>query len=165
MRINTDIGVISDTHGQVRPEALAALADCELILHVGDIGKPEVMDALSKHAEVVAIRGNVDQEDWAMAYPETRELTVNGVRIQMVHRHQDIKTLLPDRPCDVVLFGHSHKPFNETREGVLCFNPGSAGPRRFSLPVTVGRLRVTDSGVTGHIQELDVPRSRRRPSK
>ena len=162
MRINTDIGVISDTHGQVRPEALAALADCELIFHVGDIGKPEVMDTLSEQAQVVAIRGNVDQGDWAMAYPETQEVTVNGIRIQMVHRHQDITTLLPDNPCDVILFGHSHKPFNETREGVLYLNPGSAGPRRFSLPVTVGRLRVTDSGVQGHIQGLNVPKPRKR---
>lgn len=162
MRINTDIGVISDTHGQVRPEALAALADCELILHVGDIGKPLVMHALAEQAQVMAIRGNVDRDDWAMAYPETQELTVNGLRIQMVHRHQDITSLLPDRPCDVVLFGHSHKPFNETQEGVLYFNPGSAGPRRFSLPITVGRLRVTDNGVEGHIQELDVPRPRKR---
>ena len=162
MRINTDIGVISDTHGQVRSEALTALADCELILHVGDIGKPEVMDTLSEQAQVVAIRGNVDRGDWAMAYPETQEVTVNGICIQMVHRHQDITTLLPDSPCDVVLFGHSHKPFNETKEGVLYFNPGSAGPRRFSLPVTVGRLRVTDSGVQGHIQELDVPKPRKR---
>ncbi|TDT37724.1 hypothetical protein DES49_2682 [Halospina denitrificans] len=162
MRINTDIGVISDTHGQARPEALAALADCELILPVGDIGKPEVMDTLSEQAQVVAIRGNVDQGDWAMAYPETQEITVNGLRIQMVHRHQDIPTLLPDNPCDVILFGHSHKPFNETKEGVLYFNPGSAGPRRFSLPVTVGRLRVTDSGVQGHIQELDVSKPRKR---
>lgn len=162
MHINTDIGVISDTHGQVRPEALTALADCELILHVGDIGKPEVMDALTQHAQVVAIRGNVDREDWATAYPEIQELTVNGVRIQMVHREQDITTLLPDRPCDVVLFGYDHKPFNETRAGVLYFNPGSAGPRRFSLPVTVGRLRLTDGGVTGHIQQLDVPKPRKR---
>jgi putative phosphoesterase len=162
MHISTDIGVISDTHGQVRPEALSALADCELILHVGDIGKPEVMDALSEQAQVVAVRGNVDHGDWAAAYPETQELTVNGLRIQMVHRQQDIPTLLPDRPCDVVLFGHSHKPFNETKDGVLYFNPGSAGPRRFSLPITVGRLRVTDSGVEGHIQELDVPGPRRR---
>ena len=162
MQIKTDIGVISDTHGQVRPEALAALADCELILHVGDIGKPEVMDALREQAQVIAIRGNVDHGDWAEAFPETQDLTVNGLRIQMVHRHQDITTLLPDRPCDVVLFGHSHKPFSETHGGVLYFNPGSAGPRRFSLPVTVGRLRTTGSGVEGHIQELDVPPPRRR---
>ena len=162
MRISSDIGVISDTHGQVRPEALRALADCELILHVGDIGKPGVMDALSEQAQVVAIRGNVDHGDWALVYPETQELTVNGLRIQMVHRHQDIETLLPDRSCDVVLFGHSHKPFNEIQDGVLYFNPGSAGPRRFSLPVTVGRLRVTDSGVEGQTQELDVPGPRKR---
>jgi len=162
MHISSDIGVISDTHGQVRPEALAALAGCELILHVGDIGKPGVMDALSEQAQVVAIRGNVDQEDWALAYPETQELTVNGLRIRMVHRHQDIATLLPGTPCDVILFGHSHKPFNETEGDTLYFNPGSAGPRRFSLPITVGRLRVTDSGVEGLIQELDVPAPRRR---
>lgn len=162
MQQRGDIGVISDTHGQMRPEALAALADCELILHVGDIGKPGVIDALSERARVVAIRGNVDHGDWALAFPETRELTVNGVRIRMVHRHQDIATLLPGTPCDVILFGHSHKPFNETEGGVVYFNPGSAGPRRFSLPVTVGRLRITDRGVEGLIQELDVPAPRKR---
>lgn len=162
MHISSDIGVISDTHSQMRPEALAALADCELILHVGDIGKREIIDTLSEQAQVVAIRGNVDHGDWALAYPETQEITVNGLRIQMVHRHQDIATLLPGTPCDVILFGHSHQPFNKTEGGVLYFNPGSAGPRRFSLPVTVGRLRVTDNGVEGHIQELDVPGPRRR---
>ena len=119
MHISSDIGVISDTHGQVRPAALAALADCELILHLGDIGKPEVMDALNQQARVVAIRGNVDDGDWALAFPETQELTVNGIHIRVVHRHQDITTLLPDTPCNVVLFGHSHKPFNEIQGGAL----------------------------------------------
>lgn len=157
MKIATDIGIISDTHSLLRPEATRALADCELILHAGDIGKPEVIRQLEQQATVIAIRGNVDTGPWAEACPDTQNLTVNGLRIHMVHRLQDL--VLPESdPPDVVVYGHSHKPFQETRDGVLYFNPGSAGPRRFTLPVTVGRLSVLDNRVAGKIEELNVPK-------
>lgn len=145
MKISGDIGVISDTHSLVRPQALEALRGSELILHAGDIGKPSVLDELRSIAPVIAVRGNIDKAHWASAIPEVEAVEVNGKFLYLLHNIDELD-LDPIGQFDVVVFGHSHKPCNERREGVLFFNPASAGPRRFSLPIAVGRLRIHADG-------------------
>ena len=138
------IGVISDTHGLLRPEALAALQGCERIIHAGDIGKPQVLDALREIAPLEAIRGNVDSSEWALPLPERLDLRLDGIAIHVLH---DLKTLDFDpatRGVSVVIAGHSHKPQIEQRGGVLYLNPGSAGPRRFRLPISLAVLHIED---------------------
>ncbi len=148
------VGLISDTHGKLRPEALAALRDCALILHAGDIGRAEVLDGLREVVpRVVAVRGNVDG-DWAQALPEREDIDVAGHRVLLLH---DLKRLDVDpRACGfaAVVSGHSHRPHVERRDGVLYVNPGSAGPRRFRLPVAVARLQVSPSQLEAEIVEL-----------
>ncbi|GAD55934.1 metallophosphoesterase family protein [Limimaricola cinnabarinus] len=141
------IGVISDTHGLLRPEAIAALAGTagaapvDHILHGGDIGREEIVDALERIAPVTAIRGNIDTAGWCARFPETVDLDLGGLRIHMRH---DRKTLDFDAAApgiDVVISGHSHRPLIETSRDVLYLNPGSAGPRRFKLPITLAFLQ------------------------
>jgi putative phosphoesterase len=149
------IGVISDTHGLLRPEALAALAGVERILHAGDIGNAAVLAALSAVAPVTAVRGNNDHGPWAQAVPESAVVEVAGQQLYMLH---DLGLLDLDPAAAgfaAVIAGHSHRPANERRGGVLYFNPGSAGPRRFTLPIAVGRLRISGAGVTGEIVPLE----------
>jgi len=134
------IGLISDTHGLLRPEALHALQGSELILHAGDVGKPEILDALRAVAPVVAIRGNVDNGAWASALPATEAIETEFALIYMLH---DVNALDLDPVAagfQVIISGHSHKPARSQRAGVLYINPGSAGPKRFSLPTTIARL-------------------------
>ena len=145
------IGVISDTHGLLRPEALEALRGSGLILHAGDIGGPGIVEALAALAPVTAIRGNVDRGAWAEAYPETATLTLAGVTIHMVHALLDLD---PGVRADVVISGHSHRPSAERRDGTLFLNPGSAGPRRFRLPVTVAVLTVREGEAEAEILGL-----------
>jgi len=150
------IGVISDTHGLVRPQALTALAGAELIVHAGDIGGPEVLDALRAVAPVVAVRGNNDRGPWAAALPETDVVETGGRSLYVLH---DVKALdLDPRAAGfaAVIAGHSHQPRIERRDGVLYLNPGSAGPRRFRLPIAVARLDVDASGIEAEIVALDV---------
>ncbi|WP_217475963.1 metallophosphoesterase family protein [Stutzerimonas stutzeri] len=138
------IGVISDTHGLLRPEALAALGGCERIIHAGDIGKPEVLAGLRALAPLEAIRGNVDSGDWAAAIPEQLDLQLGGLRIHVTH---DVKTMAIDPVADgidVVIAGHSHQPKIEELNGVLYLNPGSAGRRRFTLPISLALLDIED---------------------
>lgn len=149
------IGVIADTHGLMRPEALAALAGCERILHAGDIGKPSVLEALEEIGPVIAIRGNVDRDAWAERIPETLVLELSGHQVRLLHNIADLDLRSSAKP-DVVIFGHSHKAVNECRDGILYFNPGSAGPRRFKLPVTLGLLHLTDGRLVGEIVPLSV---------
>jgi uncharacterized protein len=150
------VGVISDTHGLMRPQALDALRGSELIIHAGDVGRPEVLDALRALAPTFVVRGNVDTQAWAAALPETEVVEVGRLRIWVLH---DISELVLD-PVSArfaaVIYGHSHKPSIETREGVLYLNPGSAGPRRFNLPVTVARLSVSGQVIHPEIVELAV---------
>lgn len=149
------IGVISDTHGLLRPQALAALAGSELILHAGDIGSPEVLTALQALAPVAAVRGNNDTAPWAQALPETLIVEAGGRRLYLLH---DLKTLAHDPLAagfDAVVSGHSHKPLIDQREGLLYLNPGSAGPRRFQLPITLARLRVRDGRIDAELLHLD----------
>ncbi|MEN2507143.1 metallophosphoesterase family protein [Stutzerimonas stutzeri] len=138
------IGVISDTHGLLRPEALAALRGCERIIHAGDIGKPEVLDALRALAPLDAIRGNVDSGDWAASVPEHLDLEIGGLRIHVTH---DVKAMGIDpiaARVDVVIAGHSHQPKIEEVDAVIYLNPGSAGRRRFKLPVSLALLDIED---------------------
>ena len=140
------IGVVSDTHGLLRPEVAHALAGVERILHLGDVGKPSVLKALVKIAPVTAVRGNVDREGLCGKLPETEVLLIGGRYVYMLH---DLNTLHLDPAAGkfaAVLFGHTHVPNFYRRKGVLYFNPGSCGPRRFQLPVTVGLLTVDEDG-------------------
>jgi putative phosphoesterase len=150
------VGVISDTHGLMRPQALAALAGAERIIHAGDIGHPAVLTALEAIAPVVAVRGNNDQKAWAAAIPETMIVEVDGLRLYVLH---DVKTLDFD-PATAgfwgVICGHSHRPHLEQQVGVWFINPGSAGPRRFTLPVTVARLYMQARTLTPELVELHV---------
>ena len=146
------IGVISDTHGLLRPEAKAALGECDAIIHAGDIGKPDVLDELAEIAPVTAIRGNVDK--WAVDLPDTEVVEIDGRYLYVLH---DLKRLDLDPKAagfDAVIFGHSHAPSVQTRDGVLYLNPGSAGPRRFKLPIALARLTVGDAGLDATIVEL-----------
>lgn len=141
------VGLISDTHGLLRPEALWALRGSRYIVHAGDIGDPAILEALARLAPVTAVRGNNDAGPWAATLPDTAVLEADGVRIYVLH---DLKTLDVDPASEgfhAVIAGHSHKPVELRREGVLYVNPGSAGPRRFKLPVSVGKLVVRPSGI------------------
>ncbi|WP_417779104.1 metallophosphoesterase family protein [Stutzerimonas xanthomarina] len=138
------IGIISDTHGLLRPEALAALQGCEHIIHAGDIGKPEVLEGLRSLAPLDVIRGNVDSGDWATAIPQTLDLQLGGLRIHVTH---DVKTMDINPVAEgvaVVIAGHSHQPKIEQVNGVLYLNPGSAGRRRFTLPISLALLDIED---------------------
>ena len=148
------VGLISDTHGLLRPEALAALKDSELIIHAGDIGTPEVLEALRTIAPTFAVRGNNDTQAWAAAVPEREIVEVAGRRICVLHQVGHLFREPVADGCAAVVFGHTHKPSVETRKGVLYINPGSAGPRRFELPVTVGRLWIAHDGLRAEIVEL-----------
>ncbi|NMT64343.1 metallophosphoesterase family protein [Marinobacter orientalis] len=149
------IGVIADTHSKMRPEALEVLKGSDLILHAGDVGRDEVLEALEAIAPLVAIRGNIDKTGRASTLPDVQDLEFPGHAFYMLH---DAKTLdiNPQGCYRVVIAGHSHKPRNEWIGDVLYFNPGGAGPRRFTLPITVGRLQVSEDGVVGEIIELQV---------
>src|SRR5438477_331571 len=148
------IGVISDTHGLMRPEVAAAFKGVELILHAGDIGKAEVIRQLKSMAPVVAVRGNNDTEPWAGAIPQTKVTRVDGINIYMLHDLKEIEVDPAAKGFQVVVSGHSHRPSIETRDGVLFVNPGSAGPRRFKLPITVARLIIHGANVTAELIEL-----------
>jgi uncharacterized protein len=144
----TRIGLISDTHNLVRPEALQHLAGCDAIIHAGDICEQAVLDALERVAPVTAVRGNNDIGDWARALPTHATLTVQQVKIRIVHDIDDLDGDMRSEGIGVVVTGHSHKPLVEERDGVLFVNPGSAGPRRFKLPVSAGLLVVEGASAT-----------------
>src|ERR1041384_2982541 len=148
------IGVISDTHGLLRAEAVEFLRGSEHIIHAGDIGSPEIIPALEKIAPVTAIRGNVDMQPWARRFAETEVVEVAGLHIYVIH---DVNALdLDPRAAGfaAVISGHSHQPKQEMKDGVLYFNPGSAGPRRFKLPISVGRLMIADGKVSAEVLEI-----------
>ena len=148
------IGVISDTHGLLRPEALAALRGSDYIIHAGDIGDPLILQTLAEIAPVTAIRGNVDREAWARKIPPTNVLEVGGISIYVLHNLNELDLQPEAAGFDVVVCGHSHVAKQEMKNGVLYFNPGSAGPRRFRLPVTVGRLTVWGAKISGETLEI-----------
>jgi len=148
------VGVISDTHGLLRPEALAALRGSDYIVHAGDVGDPEILDTLARIAPVTAVRGNVDRGAWAEKIPETNVLEIEGLDIYVLHDLNQLDLKPEAAGFAAVISGHSHMPKQETKNGVLYFNPGSAGPRRFKLPVSVGRLLVEAGKVRGEIMQI-----------
>jgi putative phosphoesterase len=148
------IGVISDTHGLIRPEALRALDGADLIIHAGDIGNSEVIAALRSIARVIAIRGNNDRGAWAGKFPETAVVEVGQTKIFVLHDVKELDLDLNTAGFRVVISGHSHCPSKVERDGVLFLNPGSAGPRRFKLPVAVAMLRVEGASIDGRIVKL-----------
>jgi putative phosphoesterase len=147
------IGIISDTHGLLRPEAERRLMGVDHIVHAGDIGRPEIIGALRRIAPVTAIRGNVDSGEWAREYPDTKLVRLAGKSIYVLH---DLKTLRadPGAGIDVVVSGHSHLPKIKTVGGVLYLNPGSAGRRRFKLPITLATLEITPECMRPQIHDL-----------
>ena len=150
------IGIISDTHSLVRPQALDALKDVDMILHAGDIGNQQVLDTLNKLAPVVAVRGNNDKGEWASSLADWEVVEVGNVSIYMLHDVKEIDISPAGAGFQVVVSGHSHRSAIEEKRGVLYVNPGSAGPRRFTLPVTLAHLHVVDEKVQARIIELDI---------
>jgi len=148
------VGVISDTHGLVRDEALAALRDSDIILHAGDIGSPNVLHALERIAPTYAVRGNNDRDEWGRSLPLTEVVELGAHLVYLLHDIADLDVDPAAAGFRAVIYGHSHKPGIEQREGVLYLNPGSAGPRRFRLPIAVARMRVSDEGLQAELVEL-----------
>ncbi|MFZ5861223.1 MAG: metallophosphoesterase family protein [Nitrospirota bacterium] len=148
------VGLISDTHGLLRPEAADALRGSDFIIHAGDIGDPTVLDELSRVAPVTAIRGNNDKGSWASALPETDVLKVGVMSVLVIHNLDDLDLNPAAAGFHVVVSGHSHRPAHRIERGVLFVNPGSAGPRRFQLPVAAGRLLVSGTHVTPQLFDL-----------
>jgi putative phosphoesterase len=150
------IGLISDTHGLVRPEAVEALQGVDLLIHAGDIGKPEVLDALKAISPLVAIKGNNDVGAWAKPLPDTQVLQTADTKLFVIHNVKELDCDPAAEGYKVVVSGHSHKPSILTHDGVLFVNPGSAGPRRFKLPVAVGKLFIENRQVNAELIELRV---------
>lgn len=150
------VGVISDTHGLVRPQVKEALKQVDVIVHAGDIGKPQILEELEAIAPVVAIRGNIDKGEWAGAIPERRSFELGGISIYLLHNRKELDSEPTLDGFKVVISGHSHKPLVQESRGVLFVNPGSAGPRRFKLPVSVALLRVNGETVNAEIVQLVV---------
>jgi putative phosphoesterase len=148
------VGIISDTHGLLRPEAVKALRGSEHIIHAGDIGAPEIIPELRKIAPVTAIRGNVDTQVWARSFAETEVVALGGLDIYILHDANALDLNPKAAGFAAVISGHSHKPKQEMKDGVLYFNPGSAGPRRFKLPISVGRLEIVDGKISAEILEI-----------
>jgi putative phosphoesterase len=148
------VGVISDTHGLVRAEALDALQGVDVIVHAGDVGGSHVLQELGELAPVIAVRGNVDFEPWARALPDRRRLDLGGAPVLLLHDRAAVGPDPAAKGIRVVVFGHSHQPLAEKEGAVLWFNPGSAGPRRFQLPVSLGRLEIEDGRVSHRLVRL-----------
>ena len=148
------IGIISDTHGLLRPEAERGLTGVDHIIHAGDVGRPEIVDALRRIAPVTAIRGNVDTGEWAREYPDTKIVRLAGKSIYVLHDLNQLDLSPVAAGFQVVISGHSHQPAIAWQNEVLYFNPGSAGPRRFKLPITLGRLRVSGKLIEPEIVAL-----------
>jgi putative phosphoesterase len=134
------LGLISDTHGLLRESALRAMQNTGLIIHAGDVGDPKILAALENLAPVTAVRGNVDSAEWAAKLPGTAEVKIGAVRIYVLHDVKQLKLNAIPSGVSIIVSGHSHKPGQATRDGILYINPGSAGPRRFNLPITAARL-------------------------
>jgi putative phosphoesterase len=150
------IGLISDTHGLMRPEALAFLEGSDFIVHAGDIGGAAILEELRKIAPVTAVRGNNDNAPWAQAVPETDVLQIGEVYIYVLHNLAELDVDPGAAGFHVVVSGHSHKPVVEKRDGVLYVNPGSAGPRRFTLPIAVAELKVAGRSVEARVEQLSI---------
>lgn len=150
------IGVIADTHGLLRPEACKALQGSSLIIHAGDVGMPEVLEGLKRLAPVVAVRGNVDREAWCRSLPLSQTVEIGSNRLFVIHDLSDPDLDPEAAGVDAVIFGHSHQPSIQTRNGVLFLNPGSAGPRRFKLPVSVAVIEIKGDVLRSQLVELTI---------
>jgi hypothetical protein len=148
------IGIISDTHGLLRPEAIEQLAESDHIIHAGDIGAPEVIEGLRRIAPTTAIRGNIDIGEWAKDYPATQLLVLGGWTVYVLHHLKEIDVEPEASGITIVVSGHSHRPRIETKAGVLYVNPGSAGPRRFKLPIALASLIISDRTIVPQIVEI-----------
>jgi|ERR1041385_7068337 putative phosphoesterase len=145
------VGVISDTHGLLRPEAITALEGSHYIIHAGDIEDPAILERLKEIAPVTAVRGNVDYGPWTDHIPETNVLEVDGVSIYVLHILEQLDLDPEAAGFAAVVCGHSHVPKQQVKNGVLYFNPGSAGPRRFKLPASVGRLKIESGKIEAEL--------------
>ncbi len=152
----TRIGVISDTHGLLRPQALEALKGSELILHAGDVGDPDILTTLEEVAPLVVVRGNVDRGEWTRGVPDTQMVEVEGALLYLLHDLGTLDLSPQGAGISVVIFGHSHQPELREDRGVIYFNPGSAGPRRFDYPVTVGFIQAEDGRCAPEVVELTI---------
>ena len=150
----TRVGVISDTHGLLRPEARYNLRGVAHILHAGDIGSPDVIPCLEEIAPVTAIRGNIDQDAWAEKFGEQETLEIAGHKIFILHNRNDLGAIPAPDGVKIVISGHSHKPLIETIDGILYLNPGSAGPRRFTLPIALATIEMTADSIVPQIHEI-----------
>jgi putative phosphoesterase len=148
------IGIISDTHGLLRPEATERLAGVDHIVHAGDIGRPEVISALREIAPVTAVKGNIDRGEWAVGYPHTEFVKLGGRVIYVLHNLAELDLDPVAAGVDVVVSGHSHRPKIQTVDGVLYLNPGSAGPRRFTLPVALATLEFDGDAPRARIHDV-----------
>ena len=148
------IGIISDTHGLLRPEAIKHLAGTDHIIHAGDIGAPEVIEGLRKIAPTTAIRGNIDAGEWAKYYPDTELILLGGRAFYVLHNLKELKLDPVASGFDVIISGHSHRPKIEPKNGILYVNPGSAGPRRFKLPIAIAILTLSDRALLPRILEI-----------
>jgi putative phosphoesterase len=148
------VGLISDTHGLLRPSALKFLQGCDHILHGGDIGKPQILETLASLAPVLAVRGNNDTADWAQDLPETAQIRLGGLTVHLIHDLAQLSIDPVATHVDIVVSGHSHKPGETRRNGVLYVNPGSCGPRRLRLPISIAELRIEDGRASAHFVQL-----------
>ena len=152
--MNKIAGIISDTHGLLRPEVFQVFKNVDVILHAGDIGSPEILKELNALAPIIAVRGNNDKGDWANTFPEVQKTHLGSVAIYMLHDRNELDLGVHPPDVQVLVSGHSHRPSIERREGTLFVNPGSAGPRRFKLPISVARLIIHGANVTAELIEL-----------
>jgi putative phosphoesterase len=157
------VGLLSDTHGLLRPETRAFLFGCDYIVHGGDVGRAEILDALAAVAPLIAVRGNNDTEDWAERLPRTELVRIGNVFVYVIHNLAELEIDPLALGVRVVVSGHSHQPKVEDRSGILYINPGSCGPRRFKLPITAGEILVSGSAVKARIVDLSDPRPAGRP--
>ncbi len=149
-----EVGIIADTHGLVRESALAALAGVDILLHAGDVGKPHVLEALQRLAPVVAVRGNIDRGEWADALPIRKIVEVGGQRILLIHKLADLDEPYERLKCQAIVVGHSHRPELRMVGKILLINPGSAGPRRFGLPVSIARMIISGQQLSPQLISL-----------
>ena len=151
---NLRVGLVSDTHGVLRPEARAFLVGCDYVVHGGDVGEPKILEELAAIAPLIAVRGNNDTGPWARHLRETELIRVGNVFVYVIHNIEELDLDPGAAEVSVVVSGHSHQPLVETRDGILYVNPGSCGPRRFKLPISVGELLVSGSAVEARTIEL-----------
>jgi putative phosphoesterase len=154
--VRTRVGLISDTHWLLRPEAVTFLRGSDFIVHAGDVGSDKVLEILAHLAPVTVVRGNNDTGPWAETLPEDAVLEVDGVSLYVLHDLADLKLDPAAAGFGLVVSGHSHRPSSETRDGVLYINPGSAGPRRFKLPISIGELQIADGAITSRHVEITI---------